>query len=148
MEEVSCVREQIIESLRDDNKNLKNEFISVKQLIDNNEQKSRNNCLVIHGIPESKHDNTDELTLKIINEAVNVSISLENIERSHRLGAKKTVNTRPRPIIVKFASMRKRMEVFRNKKNLKGKKINITESLTAMSLLEKGKIWLQKCMDN
>ena len=37
--------------------------------------------------------------------------------------------------------MRKRMEVFRNKKNLKGKKINITESLTAMrvSLLERAK---------
>ena len=100
MEDVSCVREQISESLRDDNKNLKNELISVKQLIANNEQKSRNNCSVIHGIPESKHDYTDELTLKIINEDVNVSISLENTVRSHRLGPKNSVNTRPRPVIV------------------------------------------------
>ena len=83
-----CVREQTIESLRDENKKLKNELISVNQLMDNNEKKCRNNCLGIHGVPESKHDNTDELTLKIINEDVNVSISLDNVERSHRLGPK------------------------------------------------------------
>ena len=52
-----------------------------------------------------------------------------------------TVNTRPRHTIVRFARMRKRMEVFRNKKNLKGKKITITESLTTMrvSLLERAR---------
>ena len=57
LEDVSCVREQIIKSLQDENKSLKNEFFSV---IDDRE------------FPESQDDNTDEVTLKIINEDADV----------------------------------------------------------------------------
>ena len=73
-----------------------------------------------------------------------VNLRLEDIERTHRIGPSKNITTRrtkPRPIIVRFASMRKRIEVYRNKKNLKVKKIVVTESLTAvrLALLNKAK---------
>ena len=57
------------------------------------------------------------------------------------LRASVTRRTKSRAIIVRFASMRKRIEVYRNKKNLKGKKIVVTESLTAvrLDLLNKAK---------
>ena len=78
---------------------------------------------------------TDNLCLDIVKKEVGVELSLNDVERSHRVGprkAKTTRSTRPRPIIIRFSSMRKRMEVFKNKKNLKGKDIVITESLTSL----------------
>ena len=115
--------------MRDENKNLKNELSSVKQLIDNNEGKGRNNCLVIHGTPESEDDNTDEPNLTILNEDVNVGISLDNIDRSHRLGSKKTVNTKPKPIIITFPSMRKGWMSFVIRKIYKEKRLPLPKVL-------------------
>ena len=63
-------------------------------------------------------------------------ITIDDIQRSHRLGPKSqgrsTRNNRPRsrPIIVRFLNYRRRREVFKNKKNLKGQQISITENLT------------------
>ena len=57
-----------------------------------------------------------------------MDLSVEEIDRSHRVG--RLVNDRPRPIIVKFISYRKRSEVFRNKKQLKGTGITVREDLT------------------
>ena len=49
-------------------------------------------------------------------------------------GQKKVITQRakPRLIIVRFISMRKRMEVYKNKKNLQSQAFLITESLTLL----------------
>ena len=70
-----------------------------------------------------------------MNDDIRVDLHINDISRSHRIGPKKeqkTRSTKPRPLIFRLVTMRKRMEVFRNKKNLKGKQIAITESLTTM----------------
>ena len=133
LESVNEIRGSIIENLRQENVNLKKEIASIAQATDRNEQKSRSSCLLLHGIEELEGENTDDVCLKIINDDVGVPLSLDDIERSHRIGPRKlnTRSAKPRPIIFRFASMRKRMEVFLNKKKLKGKKTVITESLTA-----------------
>ena len=123
---------------------MKNELKAVKQATDNNEQKSRSMCLLIHGVEEIQGEDTDKLCLDVVGKEVGVPISLDDIERTHRTGPKRQITTRQtkaRPIIVRFNSMRKRMEVFKNKKNLRGKQFVITESLTAirMKLLMKAK---------
>ena len=126
MEGISEVRGKIIESLQDFNATLKK--------VDDNEQKSRSSCLLIHGVEEANNDDTDKYCLDIVNKEVSVDLCSADIERSHRIGPRKvktTRSTRLRPIIVRFASMRKRMEVYRNKKRLKGKDFVITESLTS-----------------
>ena len=134
LEDISKVREHVIDGLLKDNATLKDELSLVRIAADKNEQKSRTQCLLIHGIDESEGENTDELCISVVNNEVGVELSLSDIERSHRIGPKKTHSTRrtkSRAIIVRFASIRKRMEVFHNKKKLKGKKTVITESLTA-----------------
>ena len=113
---------------------------------------------MIHGINESEKEDTDEIALDIIKNAVGIDVTMEAIERTHRVGLKKksvtTRNSKPktRPIIVRFASMRVRMEVFRNKKKLKGKPISITESLTKSryELLQKakGKFGKENCWNS
>ena len=133
-----------INNLQNENEKIKDELAFVKQSVDNNEQKSRSSCLLVHGVKENEGENTDDIVLGVVNNEVGVSLSLDDVVRSHRIGPKKmkpTRSTKPRPIIFRFASVRKRMEVFKNKRNLKGKQIVITESLTKFryQLLQKAK---------
>ena len=134
LEDISKVREAIIKSLQQENANIKNELETVRLATDRNEQKSRSSCLLLHGIEEVENENTDVLCLISIENQLGISIQLADIERSHRIGPRKTKTTRStkaRPIIIRFASMRKRIEVFANKKKLKGSNIVLTESLTS-----------------
>ena len=55
---------------------------------------------------------------------MNIAITSDDLDRSHRIGKKKEGN-KSRPIIVKFSRYNA------NKKRLKGTNISITESLTA-----------------
>ena len=144
MESLFEVRGTIIDNIKRENEVLKKDLQSVKLKADSNEQKSRSACLLIHRIEEKDGEDTDKLVLDVVNDKVGVSLCIEDIERSHRTGPKRPVTTRrtkPRPVIIRFASMRKRMEVFRSKKELRGEKLVITESLTAMryDLLQKAK---------
>ena len=143
-EVISEVRGQIINKLQEDNVNLRNELLSLRQATDDNEQKSRSQCLLVHGIEETNEEDTDQICIDTITDIVGVELFLDDIQRSHRTGPKKfqtTRRTKPRPIILRFSNMRKRMEVFRNKKKLKGMGITITESLTKIryALLQKAK---------
>jgi len=131
-----------VSQLEEDNKLLKKELASVSQHADRNEQKSRSQCLLIHGVEEKEGEETNNICLAIVNNDVGVTLNPEDIQRSHRMGPKRTVttrNTKPRAIIFRFASTGKRNEGFYNKK--KGKKIVITESLTnrRYNLLQKAK---------
>ena len=149
------VLDERVRELESENEKLKVELSNIKHVADCNEQKSRNINLLIHGVEETEDEDTDQLCLDVIKNSVGIDITLTDIERTHRIGVKKkqtvTRNTKAkhRPIIVRFASMRTRMNVFRNKKGLKGKPFSISESLTAYryDLLQKAKtkFGMQNC---
>lgn len=117
--------------------------------IDDGEQYSRRNCLLIHGIPERLNEDTSALAIKTFDDLstdeFKVEIQPTDLDRTHRLGKKKVSlddsKPRPRPIIVKFCSYENRKLVYKNKKELKGSGITISESLTAhrMELLRLAK---------
>lgn len=96
--------------------------------LDQQEQYSRRNCLLIHNLSEEKNEDTDKKVIEVIREKVGEAIEMEDLDRTHRLGAYK--NGKSRPIIVKFSRYHVRNRIFRKKKNLKGKNVSITESLT------------------
>lgn len=102
------------------------------------EQYQRRQCLRIFGVPEANEEDTDKLAIDIAAK-IGVEVTLQDIDRSHRIGRK--VDDRPRPVIVKFVSYRKRREVFSNKRQLKGSGITIREDLTK----ERFKL-LQECI--
>ena len=57
--------------------------------VDDQEQRSRNMCL-IHGVEEKDGEKTDELVLNVINNDLGiVNTNITEIQRSHRLGPKK-----------------------------------------------------------
>ena len=118
-------------------------FDILEEVIDDQQQYSRRNCLLIHGIEENEGENVDELVQQTISNNLMIDdISISDIDRTHRIGNKKSFHGRVtrhnkpkvRAIIVKFISYRKRRKVFYAKKILKNSGIVITESLTAKRL--------------
>ena len=97
--------------------------------IDAHEQYSRRNCALIHGVPETKGEDTDKLFIDTIAQHLNVKIESSDLDRTHRIGAPKN-NGKHRPIIAKFVRYNTRALVFRNKRKFKGSGKMITESLT------------------
>lgn len=147
-----------ISELSIENERLNNQLLQITARVDDSEQRNRNYCLIAHGIKEDDSESTDDKVVELI-QSIGVDITVDEIQRSHRLGPLRgntrlrSSRQRPRPIIFRFVSFRKRQDVFRNKKKLKGKPVSITESLTkvrydlykeAVVKLGKGKVWTQE----
>lgn len=110
----------------------------VEERLDEVEQYSRRNCLLIHGVEEKDGEDILQKVLVIFKEKIKVDVQEHHIDRLHRIGKPRNmadiIKRGHRPIIVKFVSYVQRNLVFSNKKNLKGCKIGVTESLTSNRL--------------
>lgn len=119
---VSGLREQIQSiseenmALRRENESLKTRVQKLESAADNAEQYSRRNCLRISGIRENANENTDELILDMTR-SMNVDLSLQEIDRSHRVG--KPNAAKPRDIIVKLSTFRAREKLYKARRQLK-----------------------------
>ena len=109
--------EKIITELQENVNNMSATIDSLKGCLDRQEQYSRRNCLLIHGVPESKNQNTDEQVIDTIKEKMGEEIEKNEINRSHRLGAPKN-NSKTRPIIIKFLRDNTRCRIFKNNKKV------------------------------
>lgn len=97
-----------VASLEKENTELKQRVGALETALDSAEQYSRRNCLKITGVPESIEGSTDDYICNLAR-AIDVDLSIEDIDRSHRLGKPRTApDQKPRDIIVKFVSYRKR----------------------------------------
>ena len=137
----TLIKDQVVQELRDTiaqntsvieelNKALHKkdeQIIALERRVDDLEQYSRRQCLRIFGVEEKDGEDTDKIVLDVA-EKVGATVSVGDIDRSHRVGVKRS--DRPRAIIVKFVSYRKRNEVFKNKRKLKGSGITVREDLT------------------
>ena len=109
--------------------------------MDRQEQYSRRNCILIHGLKEEQNESTNDRVLELFREELNENILLVDLDRTHRIGKKRHSNSKPHPVIVKFARYNIREKVFKSKKKLKEKNISITENLTGyrMSVLNEAR---------
>ena len=115
-----------------ENKTLSKRVASLEQQIEQAEQYSRRNCLTISGLEEKAGEVTDDLIMSLAS-ATGSSIQLQDIDRSHRIGDPKKARTRPRDIIVKFASYRSRQNFYKCRSALKDtgyKGVFVNENLT------------------
>ena len=160
LEDLNATCQNTSNLLKTENERLQKELINLHDRVDDHEQRNRNYCLLVHGVEECDEtfkEDTDDIALAVFRDELGIDIGLEDIERSHRLGPfdKKKRNLRSakkssRPIIVRFKSIRKRHEVFKNKRSLKGKPISISENLTkhryaiykaALEKFGRNKVW-------
>ena len=113
--------------------NLAQKVYDLSEAVEKQKQYSRCICLLLNGTPEKKkQENIDELSIKAINEHLDLAIQDRDIDRTHRIWNTRNVNEKPRPIIIKLVRYKNRKKIFDSKKKLKGKKIAITKSLTVM----------------
>ena len=69
-----------------DNEILKHRVDTYEREIEDLQQHSRGNCILIHRIPEEREEITDELALDIFNNKVGLDVDLSELDRTHRLG--------------------------------------------------------------
>ena len=67
---------------------LENKNGEIEQQIDRQEQYSRRNYLLIHGIEERRHEVTDEVVIQTIKSEMDIDLDVKDIDRTHRIGAK------------------------------------------------------------
>ena len=87
---------------------------SLKVKFDIQEQYSPRNCLLIHGISENKHKDTDELVWKTLKSDMNNNLKIEHFDQTHRTESFKKggCNRKSIPAIVKFVQYADRSNFF------------------------------------
>ena len=106
-------------------------------MVGDQEQSSRRNCLLLHGVDEEDVEDADQNIIEVIAEEMDIQLVEEDLDCTHRIGKKS--DGKSRPIIIKFACYIVKKKIYSNKKKLKGKNVMITESLTTarVKLLKK-----------
>ena len=116
------------EELKNEAAELKNCNKQLEDKLEEREQYSRRNCLLIHGTPASAGENTDEVALSTIQTRIGISLSYQDVDRSHRLKSKNG------PIIIKFTRHNTKNLIYSNKRKLKKTGMVVTESLSTRRL--------------
>ena len=151
LEKGNALAKTTLTNVQQENLTLHDKIAKLEYSLDDQEQRNRNYCLMLHGIEESDGEqNTDKMVLHKINEelGLNPPMEMASIQRSHRVGRRndsrptRSNQVKPRPIIIRFRDWSERVRVFKNKRQLKGKGISITENLTKkrMQLLQLAKV--------
>ena len=83
-------KEKIINNLKGEVSYLSEKLGKLEESIDAQQQYSRRNCLLLHGIEETKGEDTDDLVLEVLNDDMGLNISKTALDRSHRIGTPKT----------------------------------------------------------
>ncbi|XP_078663850.1 uncharacterized protein LOC144906977 [Branchiostoma floridae x Branchiostoma belcheri] len=99
--------------------------------LNNLEQYSRRNCLLLHGATPSTTTDTIQLVLDTAKNNLGITLSQSDIDRAHPLPRRKVSgDQRPPPIVIKFVSYAVRQKFFSSKSKLKGSGLFVTEQLT------------------
>ena len=96
LETFKVVSEDTTNKLVNENKNLHDKINVLELNVDDQEQRSRNYCLMLHGVEEIEGEKTDDIILDtVIHDLQIEDFSVNNIQRSHRVGPRPTArNTR------------------------------------------------------
>ena len=121
-------KDAIIATLQSGLKSASMKVEDLEKRMDGQEQYSRRNCILIHGLKEEQNESTDDRVLELFREELNEDILLVDLDRTHRIGKKRHSNSKPRPVIAKFARYNIREKVFKSKNNLRKKYLHYRKS--------------------
>ncbi|XP_077502477.1 uncharacterized protein LOC144113316 [Amblyomma americanum] len=95
--------------------------------VDDLENRSRRNNLVIYGLAEEDEETVADLERKLITEVFQdkLELTVTGTERCHRLGRK--IGDKKRPVIVKFIDYREKVSALKSAYKLKGSATSISE---------------------
>ena len=118
--ELTGTKKELIE-IKVENARLKQMVNINAYALDSLEQYSRRENIRIYGVPEDNSNKDDgEKKLFEIANALNINLNENDLQRVHRIGKKKNSSgTKPRSIIARFSSYKKRNEFLYSKSKLK-----------------------------
>ena len=79
-------KDEKISKLEERIKDLESENKGFSESIDEFEQFTRRNCLLLHGIKEEPKENTDDVVIKSLSENLDTELDKEDLDRTHRVG--------------------------------------------------------------
>lgn len=119
------------------------EVAQLNKKVDDLENRSRRNNIVIFGLNETVDENNADLEQRVTKEILDgmLGVQVKSIERVHRIGKKH--NEKQRPVILRFYDFTEKMTVLRNCSKLKGKKssISISEDFSKPVRILRSKLW-------
>ena len=78
-------KEKIINNLKGEVSYLSEKLGKLEESIDAQQQYSRRNCLLLHGIEETKGEDTDNVVLEVLNNDMGLNIWKTALDHSHRI---------------------------------------------------------------
>ena len=123
------VQKAVTDALLVEKDRLQDVIKKLEHEVDDQQQYSRRNCLIVHGIDEKPNENTDKIVMDLLQNKLEAGVTQNEVSRTHRLGRKREDN-KARPIIMRLISYRQRKKIFDSKKMLRGQRILITENET------------------
>lgn len=114
---------------------------TLEMKLDDLENRSRRNNLIIHGIPEEKDEDQGSLDAIVNGKIISDILKTEpiTIERIHRLG--KPHERKVRPVILKLLDHRDKNRVLKNCFKLKGSTFAISEDFSSRVREIRRKLW-------
>ena len=109
-----------LQALREKFNKQKSETDELYESLDDLEQYSRKNSLEIHGVPEDLYTSAEDVVIKL-SELLNEPIRGEDIDVTHKIYRGKN---KPRNIIVKFISCKKKTAFYKKRTALKNVRIS------------------------
>jgi len=139
-EELTVIKKELSQ-LKDDLATVTLSLQKQEESLDELEQYSRRNCLILHGVKEVPREDLMKTVLGVFRDKLGIDLLPDKIDRVHRLGvrernrtAAQMVQQGKRAIIIRFVAYRDRDVIWRAKRKLKNTGILLTESLTAKRL--------------
>ena len=93
-------KDEMINNLEEKVLGLTEKVDKLSSLVDRKGQYPRRNCILIHGVQENQNEDTDEVAINKIKSEMDLEISPEDIDRTHRIGVPS--KGKNRTMIVKF----------------------------------------------
>ena len=83
-------KDAIIATLQNNLKSASMKVEDLEKKMERQEQYSRRNCILIHGLKEEMDESTDDRVLKLFREELNEDVLLADLDRTLRIGKKET----------------------------------------------------------
>ena len=125
-------KKKIINNLNSEVSYYSDKLGKMEESIDAQQQYSPRYFLPLYGIEENKAEYTDNIFPEVLNNDMDLNISITALDLSH-IGIPK-IKKKSRTVIVKYVRYYDRGDVFINKKCINGKNKSITESLAAFRM--------------
>ncbi|XP_059058136.1 uncharacterized protein LOC131851633 [Achroia grisella] len=116
--------------------------------VDRQEMRSRKRILLIHGVPEARHEDTFSVVKDVVIDQLKMpDFTADSISRCHRMG--RVNSEKSRPILVKLCNTTIRDKIWFAKTNLKGSNTTVSEFLTKLRhntfMMARQRFGVKKC---